>query len=183
MCRKCSIYALFQRFRKMKMGKKREDFFLFPCYNGSVGNRQRRSYYRRDRRPRRSFDKMRNKAFRTVREAGPYVYHCKIVCCQTIKIKTGGVTIMTRKQFTFYRSFYESIEKLPTKKEKLQAYEMICEYALYGNLPKEEGKKSSTLAIFSVCQPILNRARQRSFRTLTEASLSQQDIDIDKDKD
>jgi hypothetical protein len=82
---------------------------------------------------------------------------------------------MTRKQFTFYRSFYESIERLPTNKEKLQAYKMICEYALYGNLPKEDEIKSSTLAIFSVCQPILNRARQRSLRALQEASLSQQE--------
>jgi hypothetical protein len=37
---------------------------------------------------------------------------------------------MERKQFTFYRSFWESIEKLPTNKEKLQAYQLICDYAL-----------------------------------------------------
>ena len=82
---------------------------------------------------------------------------------------------MKRKQFTFYQSFYESIEKLPTKKEKLQAFEMICEYALYGKLPEEKMQKSSTLAIFSVCQPILNRARQRAKQSLARASLSQQE--------
>ena len=82
---------------------------------------------------------------------------------------------MTRKQFTFYRSFYESIQQLPTKKEKLQAYEMICNYALNEELPEEETLKASTLAIFSLCQPILNRARQRAKRALTRDSLSQQE--------
>ena len=84
---------------------------------------------------------------------------------------------MKRKQFTFYQSFHESIQKLPTQKEKLQAYEIICQYALYGKLPEENTQKSSTLAIFSVCQPILNRARQRAKRTLTQANLSQQEKD------
>lgn len=81
---------------------------------------------------------------------------------------------MKRKQFTFYESFHESIQNLKTNKEKLQAYEMICEYALYGKLPELEDKKSSTLAIFSVCRPILNRARQRSSRALEKATLSKQ---------
>ena len=37
---------------------------------------------------------------------------------------------MPRKQFTFYRSFWETIQNLPTNKEKLQAFEMLCDYAL-----------------------------------------------------
>jgi hypothetical protein len=82
---------------------------------------------------------------------------------------------MQRKQFTFYRSFYESIQNLKTNKEKLQAYEMICKYALDGELPETETEKNSVLAIFSICRPILNRARQRSFRALQEASLAQQE--------
>ena len=82
---------------------------------------------------------------------------------------------MKRKQFTFYRSFYESIQNLKTNKEKLQAYEMICKYALDGELPETETGKSATLAVFSVCRPILNRSRQRAFRTLQEATLSQQE--------
>ena len=82
---------------------------------------------------------------------------------------------MERKQFTFYRSFHESIQNLKTNKEKLQAYEMLCEYALNGKLPEPEEQKSTVLAIFSVCRPILNRARQRSLRALQEASLAQQE--------
>ena len=82
---------------------------------------------------------------------------------------------MQRKQFTFYRSFYESIQNLKTNKEKLLAYDMICKYALDGELPEEIANKSSLLAIFSVCKPILNRSRQRAFRALQEATLSQQE--------
>jgi hypothetical protein len=48
---------------------------------------------------------------------------------------------MERKQFTFYRSFYESIQKLPTNKEKLQAYDLICGYALNQTAPELESKK------------------------------------------
>ena len=36
---------------------------------------------------------------------------------------------MQRKQFTFYRSFYESIQNLKTNKEKLLAYDMIYNLA------------------------------------------------------
>ena len=82
---------------------------------------------------------------------------------------------MQRKQFTFYRSFYESIQNLKTTKEKLQAYDMICRYALDGELPDKKEAKSTILAIFTVCQPILNRSRQRAFRALQEATLAQQE--------
>jgi len=90
---------------------------------------------------------------------------------------------MTRKQFTFYRSFYESIQQLPTKKEKLMAYEMICKYALDGKLPEMETQKSSTLAIFSLCQPILNRARKRSKQILERSTLAQQEKEKEEEKD
>ncbi len=82
---------------------------------------------------------------------------------------------MERKQFTFYQSFYESIQCLKTNKEKLQAYDMLCRFALFGEAPDEKETKDGVLAIFSMSRPILNRARQRSFAALQKASLSQQD--------
>ena len=82
---------------------------------------------------------------------------------------------MERKQFTFYQSFYESIQHLKTNKEKLQAYDLLCRYALYGETPDETEIKDGVLAIFSMSRPILNRSRQRSFATLQKASLAQQD--------
>ncbi len=80
---------------------------------------------------------------------------------------------MRRKQFTFYESFYQSIDSLPTKKEKLQAYITICDYALNGQLPNPEVTKPSVLAVFSVCQPILDTARKRAMKRLTDNNLSQ----------
>ena len=54
---------------------------------------------------------------------------------------------MNRKQFTFYASFHESIQSMPTQKEKLQAYETICDYALYGKLPDPKERKPSILGM------------------------------------
>ena len=79
---------------------------------------------------------------------------------------------MKRKQFTFYESFYKAIENLPTKKEKLQAYEIICDYALYGKLPEPEDAKPSVLAVFSLCQPVFDTARKRAAKCTTENNLS-----------
>ena len=82
---------------------------------------------------------------------------------------------MERKQFTFYRSFYESIENLRTDKEKLQAYRLISQYALYGQLPELEGIRPSALAVFSISKPILDTARRRSRDLKSGNNLSQQE--------
>ena len=71
---------------------------------------------------------------------------------------------MRRNQFTFYRSFWESIEKLPTNKEKLQAYQMLCGYALEKTEPDLDAAKPSAAAVFRICKPILDTAHQRSER-------------------
>ena len=81
---------------------------------------------------------------------------------------------MERNQFTFYRSFYESIESLRTDKEKLQAYQAICQYAIYEKLPEAEGTKPSTWAVFSISKPILDTARRRSRNLKSGNNLSQQ---------
>lgn len=69
---------------------------------------------------------------------------------------------MERKQFTFYRSFWESIQELPTKREKLLAYEVLCAYALEEKEPQFDGKNPSVTAIFRSIRPILDRAHQRA---------------------
>ncbi len=90
---------------------------------------------------------------------------------------------MKRKQFTFYESFHASIQNLSTQKEKLQAYEAICNYALYGQLPKMEGRKSSILAVFSIAKPVLDTARKRSSRILNRDKLSSQEKEKEEEKD
>ena len=82
---------------------------------------------------------------------------------------------MKRNQFTFYRSFFDSIQRLKTKNEKLQAYEMLCRFALDGEMPDEKETKDSVLSIFSIAQPILKRARQRAFAALRNVDLAQQE--------
>lgn len=69
---------------------------------------------------------------------------------------------MERKQFTFYRSFWEAIENLPTNKEKLQAYQMLCDYALNQNEPELRFKKPSAATVFQLAKPILERAHERA---------------------
>ena len=69
---------------------------------------------------------------------------------------------MERKQFTFYRSFWETIENLPTNKEKLQAYQILCRYALTGEEPELRDKKPSVATVFRLASPILTRAHQRA---------------------
>ena len=67
-----------------------------------------------------------------------------------------------RKQFTFYKSFLESIEKLPTNKEKLQAYNLICRYALLQDDSLLEVAKPTVCAIFHAIRPSLDTARSKA---------------------
>lgn len=79
---------------------------------------------------------------------------------------------MKRKQFTFYRSFRDSIEQLPTNKEKLQAYQMLCNYALDREEPPTDGKKPSAVMLFAIMRPILDKAHERAEKCSTVAQLS-----------
>ncbi len=79
---------------------------------------------------------------------------------------------MKRKQFTFYRSFWEAIENLPTNKEKLQAFEILCDYALNETEPELSAVKPSVATVFKIARPILERAHQRAQKALTVNNLS-----------
>ena len=79
---------------------------------------------------------------------------------------------MQRKQFTFYRSFWESIENLPTNKEKLQAFEILCGYALDKIQPDLKTVKPSAATIFQIAKPILDGAHKRAKKLATEKHLS-----------
>ena len=79
---------------------------------------------------------------------------------------------MQRKQFTFYRSFWEAIENLSTNKEKLQAYQMLCDYAFNQTEPELRTKKPSAATVFQIARPILERAHERAQKMLTVNELS-----------
>jgi len=74
---------------------------------------------------------------------------------------------MARKQFSFYRSIFENIEKLSTMKEKLQAYEMICGYALDEREPDLSDKKPDAAMLFQLARPNLEAAHRRSRAALS----------------
>lgn len=80
---------------------------------------------------------------------------------------------MERKQFTFYRSFWEAIENLPTNKEKLQAYQILCAYALDRQEPQISAVKPSAATVFQIARPILERAHERAQKMLTANEASQ----------
>ena len=77
-----------------------------------------------------------------------------------------------RKQFTFYRSFWECAEKLQTNKEKLEFFQMLCAYALDETEPDLDGKKPAVATVFCAIRPTLQRAHRRSKAIQTGNNLS-----------
>lgn len=69
-----------------------------------------------------------------------------------------------RDSVVFYKSFYEAIKRLSNDTSKLEAYEAILEYALYGNVPGGLGEGAGI--IFEMAKPQID-ANQKD--TLTAA--------------
>lgn len=65
---------------------------------------------------------------------------------------------MERKQFTFYRSYYEAVKVLP-KKEQTAVLLAICGYALDGIEPNLSG---TAKGIFELTRPTLDAARRKA---------------------
>lgn len=64
-----------------------------------------------------------------------------------------------RKQFTFYRSFWDSVQALP-KKDRLPILEAIISYALDGTDPN--GLSKSQSAFFLLVKPNLDASRKKA---------------------
>lgn len=69
---------------------------------------------------------------------------------------------MERKQFTFYRSFFDAIQRLRTKKDKADAYDMLCNYALNGVVPDLTKVPAHIATAFEFARPVLDTAAKRS---------------------
>ena len=67
--------------------------------------------------------------------------------------------MLKRKQFTFYRSFYDSVMRQP-KKYRLELLSAIIEYALDGTVKK--GLKRNQESIFLAVRPNLETARRKA---------------------
>lgn len=69
---------------------------------------------------------------------------------------------MFRDRFTFYESFFNTIDHLQTNKEKLQAYESLCRYAFRGIEPDVHDLKPGAAAVFLIAKPIIDMAEKRA---------------------
>ena len=64
-----------------------------------------------------------------------------------------------RKQFTFYRSYYDAIQALP-QKDQSAIILAVCAYALYEREPEKLSPVASTA--FELIRPTLNSSRKRA---------------------
>jgi hypothetical protein len=67
-----------------------------------------------------------------------------------------------RTQFTFYESFYSALRRIKKKQDRADAYDLICEYALYQKEPNMENLPDSVSIAFELLRPVLDSARKKA---------------------
>ena len=92
-----------------------------------------------------------------------------------------------RKQFTFYRSFWEAIKGLP-KKDRLPILEAIISYGLDGETPSSLSQ--SQFAFFLLVKPVLDTGRRKASngkqggskqKANDKQTRSEQELEIEKE--
>ena len=73
---------------------------------------------------------------------------------------------MHRKQFTFYRSYFEAVQNLSTE-QMHRTLTAIVDYALNENLPEDLDPVET--AVFTVVKPHLDSSRERAEKRLERA--------------
>lgn len=70
--------------------------------------------------------------------------------------------VIQRKQFTFYESFAKALSRIKDKSDRADAYDAICNYALYGIEP-DFGIVSDSVAIaFDLIKPNLDASKRKA---------------------
>ena len=69
---------------------------------------------------------------------------------------------MARKQFTFYESFASALSRIKKKSDRADAYDAICRYALYGELPDLEKLPDSAAIAFDLIRPTLDVSKRKA---------------------
>ena len=72
-----------------------------------------------------------------------------------------------RKPFTFYRTFFKNIMKLPTKKKKLKLFTRSGNHAPVEKAPPPITQKPSAKAAFRAVRPVLITAHKRDGKFAT----------------
>lgn len=67
-----------------------------------------------------------------------------------------------RKQFTMYESIYKSLQRIRNKKDRADAYDAICAYALYNQEPNLETASDAVAIAFELTRPVLDSARKKA---------------------
>lgn len=78
---------------------------------------------------------------------------------------------MERKQFTFYRSYYEAIKHLP-EREKAKVLMAILSYALDDLMP--EGLSGAALSVFTLIRPTLDSGRIKAQNRLNKSKTNEE---------
>lgn len=67
-----------------------------------------------------------------------------------------------RKQFTFYESFAKALKRIKKGTDRVKAYDMIVDYALYGKEPDLEAAPDAVAIAFDLIRPNLDAASKMS---------------------
>ena len=69
---------------------------------------------------------------------------------------------MSRGQFTFYASFASALSRIKKKADRADAYDAICNYALYGTEPDMDKLPDSAAIAFDLIRPTLDSSRRNA---------------------
>ena len=69
---------------------------------------------------------------------------------------------MARGQFTFYGSFASALARIKKKADRADAYDAICNYALYGAEPDLERLSDAAAIAFELIRPNLDASRRKA---------------------
>ena len=69
---------------------------------------------------------------------------------------------MERTQFTFYESFLKAVSRIKKKADRCDAYDAICNYAMYGVEPNLDLLPDSVAIAFELSKPNLDASRRKA---------------------
>ena len=74
-----------------------------------------------------------------------------------------------------YESIYKSLQRIRNKKDRADAYDAICAYALYNTDPNLETSSDAVAIAFELIRPVLDSARKKSESGKQGGSKTKQD--------
>lgn len=101
---------------------------------------------------------------------------------------------MGRNQFTFYASFASALSRIKKKSDRADAYDAICNYALYGIEPDMDKLPDSAAIAFELIRPNLDSSKRKAENgkrggeskqtgSKTEANRKQEQIESEKENE